>query len=70
MSDNLRDGKRLKITATLVLDELSWARNDITAREWMINEILLGDDLRVFSPEIGDEVGILLIESMEESADD
>jgi len=61
---------KLRITATLVLDEFSWARNDLTAQEWMLNEIVLGDDLRVFSPEIGDEVGILLVHSVAEESDD
>ena len=59
--------KRLKITATLILDEFAWVRNDITAQEWMINEIVLGDDLRVISPEIGDEIGILIVHSAKDS---
>lgn len=62
VDDSFR-GHKLRITATLILDEFAWTRNDITAQEWMLNEIILGDDLRVFSPEIGDEVGILLVHS-------
>lgn len=66
MTDQSRP-KRLSITATLILDEFSWARNDVTAQEWMLNEIVLGDDLRVVSPEIGDEVGILIVHSAKDA---
>lgn len=55
--------KRLTITATLVLDPLSWPEGDTDAQNWMLNSIVLGDDLRVFSPEIGDEVGVLLVQT-------
>ena len=38
---------------------------DEEAKRWFIEQILLGEELHVFSPEIGDEIGTLSIRSVE-----
>jgi len=39
---------------------------DEQAKLWFFNAILLGEELTVFSPEIGDEIGALKIKKLEE----
>jgi len=39
---------------------------DGEAKLWFFNDILLSEELTVFSPEIGDEIGTLKIKKLEE----
>jgi len=55
--------KTIRITAELTYDDdmMHTGYKDKQAKEWFVNEILLGETLRVYSNEICDEVGEMKI---------
>jgi hypothetical protein len=62
--------QKLRITAVLTLDATLYPPDDEDAQDWLLNDILLGDDLGrliLHSNEIGDELGTLHIETVVQS---
>jgi len=62
---------KLKITGEFTYDaELMHSGEvDKEAKQWFIEEVLKGEELGVLSSEIGDEVGKLKIETVDDDTD-
>ena len=58
--------KRIKIRASIIYDDEMMHGDDQDAIKWFFNDILGGDELRVWSETIGDDIGSLRDLSIEE----